>query len=71
MSGVDFAAEIQFVVDASGTVTSVVLTPAAWRRIVDQLEDAEDRALLSKLAPRLQRGPAEALRWTEVERDWA
>jgi hypothetical protein len=66
----DLRAEIQFVVDERGNVTSVVLTAAAWRRLVGRLEDDEDRALLAALAPNLARGPEAALRWTDVERDW-
>jgi len=62
---------IQFVVDGRGTVTSVVLSPEAWQRLIARLEDAEDRALLSKLAPKLAQGPGDALRWSDVERDWA
>ena len=62
---------IQFVVDAYGKVTSVVLTPETWQRIVSRLEDDEDRALLARLAPKLATGPRDALRWTDVEREWA
>jgi uncharacterized protein YjeT (DUF2065 family) len=58
-------------VDGEGRVTSVVLTPELWREIVEGLEDAEDRKLLKKLAPKLSTGPQDALRWTDVERDWA
>ena len=67
----ELAAAIQFVVDAQGRVTSVVLTPEAWQQLVAHLEDAEDRALLETLAPRLSSGPEGALRWADVERDWA
>jgi len=66
----DLAAGIQFVVDAQGNVTSVVLTAAAWQRLVSRLEDDEDRALLARLAPKLARGPEGALRWSEIEHEW-
>lgn len=62
---------IQFVVDGQGKVTSVVLTPEAWRQIIARLEDDEDRALLAQLAPKLAAGPGAALRWSDVEREWA
>jgi hypothetical protein len=62
---------IQFVVDAHGKVTSVVLTPEVWQQIVARLEDDEDRAQLAQLAPKLAAGPGGALRWSDVERDWA
>jgi uncharacterized protein YjeT (DUF2065 family) len=67
----EIATGIQFVVDGHGTVTSVVLSPEAWQRLIARLEEAEDRELLSKLAPRLAHGPADALRWSEVEQEWA
>jgi hypothetical protein len=70
MSNEQIAAGVQFVVDRQGRVTSVVLTPEAWRSLVARLEDADDRALLSELAPKLARGPDGALRWADVERDW-
>ena len=62
---------IQFVVDGHGKVTSVVLTPEAWQRLVSRLEVDEDRALLARLAPKLAAGPTDAQRWTDVEREWA
>jgi hypothetical protein len=52
-------------------VTSVLLSPDAWQRLVGRLEDAEDREILSKLAPRSAQGLGDALRWSEVEREWA
>jgi hypothetical protein len=71
MSTEELASGIQFVVDGRGNVTSVVLSPEAWQRFVARLEEAEDRDLLSKLAPKLAQGPGDALRWSEVEREWA
>jgi hypothetical protein len=62
---------IQFVVDARGKVTSVALTPEAWQQIVSRLEGDEDRTLLAKLGPKLAAGSGAALRWSDVERDWA
>jgi hypothetical protein len=71
MSTEELAVGIQFVVDGRGAVISVVLSPEAWQRLLARLEEAEDRDLLSKLAPRLARGPGDALRWSEVEQEWA
>jgi hypothetical protein len=62
---------MRFVVDGEGRVTSVVLTPELWRKVVEHIETAEDRKLLEELAPRLARSPEGALRWSDVERDWA
>jgi hypothetical protein len=71
VSAEEIAANIRFVVDNQGRVTSVVLTPELWRELVEGLEDAEDRKLLRELAPKLSTGPDDAIRWTDVERDWA
>jgi hypothetical protein len=67
----ELTAGIQFVVDGRGNVTSVVLSSEVWHHLIAHLEDAEDRELLSKLAPKLAEGPAGALRWSEIEKDWA
>ena len=71
MSANEIAAGLRFVVDGEGRVTSVVLTPELWRRLVERLEDAEDRKLLEELAPKLADGPKGALAWRDVEADWA
>lgn len=71
MSAEEIAAQIQFVVDGRGNVTSVALSPDAWRRLIESLEDAEDRALLAGMAPRLAAGPKDALRWSDTEAEWA
>lgn len=71
MSAEEIAAEIQFVVDGHGKVTSVVVSPDVWRRLIASLEDAEDRALLSAMAPSLEAGPKDALRWSDTEAEWA
>jgi hypothetical protein len=71
MNTEELAAGIQFVVDGRGNVTSVILSPETWQRLIARLEEAEDRDILSKLAPRLAGGPADTLRWSEVEHEWA
>jgi uncharacterized protein YjeT (DUF2065 family) len=71
VSAKEIAAGIRFVVDSEGHVTNVVLTPELWHQVIEQLEDAEDRKLLQDLAPKLGKGPDGALRWADVERDWA
>lgn len=71
MGAQEIAAGIQFLVDSQGQVTSVLVSADTWKRLVNQLENAEDRSLLMQLAPKLAEGPASALRWTEVEQDWS
>ena len=63
---------VQFTVDQQGQVTAVVLTPDLWRRIVEALEDTDDRELVQSLHDKLVSGPvaAGALRWQDVADDW-
>jgi hypothetical protein len=64
--------DVQYKVDSEGQLTAVVLSPTLWQRVIEALEDAEDRALVSVLRPRLARGPvaAGALRWQDVADQW-
>jgi hypothetical protein len=68
----EIAEGVQFTVDHSGQITSVVVAPKLWQRIVEALEDAEDRALIQALHSRLQEGPiaSSALRWQDVAKQW-
>ena len=63
---------VQFTVDHTGQITSVVVDPKLWQRIVEALEDAEDRKLVQALHSRLQKGPmtSGALRWQDVADQW-
>jgi hypothetical protein len=63
---------VQFTIDQNGTVTAVVITPALWQRIVDALEESEDRALVQTLQSRLLAGPiaSGALHWQDVAGEW-
>ena len=73
MSMTDSAANVQFTVDRTGKVTAVVLTPELWERIVELLEDSEDRELVRAMQARLKQHPAAsgALCWEDVEQEWA
>lgn len=72
MTAAELAESVQFTVDSSGSVTAVVISPELWRRIMDALEDAEDRELVQSLQLRLAQGPAVsgALRWDAVADEW-
>jgi hypothetical protein len=70
MTTEDLAKSIQFLIDGQGKITGVVLTAEAWRQIVAQLEDVEDRALMTRLAPKLALGPMGDLRWADLEAEW-
>lgn len=63
---------VQFTVNQDGQLIAVVIDPALWRRIVEALEDAEDRELARALRTRLGAGPvaAGALRWQDVADQW-
>jgi hypothetical protein len=73
MSIAELATGVQFTVDQTGKVTAVVLTPELWERIVELLEDSEDRELVRSMLEQLQQHPAAsgALRWEDVEHEWA
>jgi hypothetical protein len=72
MTAAELTQGIQFTIDQDGQVTAVVITPELWQRIVELLEDAEDRALVQALRSRLAAGPAAsgALRWEDVSDEW-
>ena len=63
---------VQFTVDQSGQVTAIVVAPALWQRILEALEDAEDRKLVADLQSRLAAGPikSDALRFEDVADKW-
>jgi len=52
----------------------MLMDSAGWEALLDWLEDLEDRALVERILPKLQPGPAEsgAMQWEEVasERDY-
>jgi hypothetical protein len=72
MSVATLVQDVQYTVDSNGQVTAVVISPTLWQRVLDALEDAEDRALVAALRPRLIQGPvaAGALRWQDVADQW-
>lgn len=63
---------VQYTVDRQGHVTAVVVEPVLWQRILEALEDAEDRDLVQALHVRLVAGPVAsgALRWDEIANEW-
>lgn len=63
---------LQFTVDRQGQVTAVVVEPDLWRRIMEALEDVEDRDLVRRLQKSLAEGPpaSAALRWRDVADEW-
>ena len=72
MAIVEQESEVQFTVDQAGTVTAVVISPALWHRLLDRIEDVEDRELVASMRERLLAGPASggALRWQDVADAW-
>ena len=72
MTAAELTKGVQFTVDQSGHVTAVVVAPELWKRIVEALEDAEDRDLVQLVRSRLTDGPAAsgALRWQDIADEW-
>jgi hypothetical protein len=72
MSVAELTEQVQFTMDRQGHVTAVVVDPLLWQRILEALEDAEDRDLVQILQSRLVAGPVAsgALRWDEIADEW-
>ena len=67
-------ASVEFIVGRDGKPRAVVLNMAAWRALIDWLEDAEDLGLdLDYVARRREAASPEAMGlvpWEEVEAEW-
>ncbi len=72
MTAAELAQGVQFTVDQTGQVTAVVVAPAIWQRILEALEDSEDRQLITGLQSRLDAGPLKsgALPFEDVAEEW-
>lgn len=73
MDAVDLTAGVQFTRDQQGHTIAVVVDPGLWQRIMEALEDAQDRALVAALRERLAIGPTAsgALKWQDARDEWA
>lgn len=72
MTAAELAQGVQFTVDQTGQVTAVVVAPAIWQRILEALEDSEDRQLITGLQSRLDAGPLKSgdLPFEDVAEEW-
>ncbi|MEZ4729171.1 MAG: hypothetical protein R3E79_18715 [Caldilineaceae bacterium] len=70
---VEAVAAARYMVNASGDKTDVVLPLPIWEKLLEWLEDVEDRALVQVWLPKLKQGPkaSGALKWDEVADEWA
>lgn len=73
ISMAELTKNIQFTIDAQGQVLSVVVPTLLWQQISAALEDAQDMALVAEMLPLLRKQPLgeEALRWEDIEAEWA
>ena len=62
----------RFVVDASGKHAAVQLNIDDWQKLLDYLEELEDRAKIKEVLHRLKNGPDKsgALDWSEARKKW-
>ncbi len=62
----------RYLVNPGGSPTDVVVSMAAWEKLLDWLETLDDRVVAQEWLPRLQAGPvaAGALRWAESGMTW-
>lgn len=72
MTVADLASGVQYTVDNEGRLVAVVVTASLWRRLLDDLEDAEDRDLVEQLKAKLSSDPvkAGALPWSTIANEW-
>lgn len=63
----------RYLVNAGGSPTDIVVSLAAWEKLLAWLEALDDRVVAQEWLPRLQAGPAAAgaLRWADVSEEWA
>ena len=63
----------RYLVNAGGHPTDVVVSLAAWEKLLAWLEELDDRVVTQEWLPRLQSGPkaAGALPWADVSAEWA
>lgn len=65
-------ASARYMINASGDKTDVVLPLPVWEKLIEWLEDVEDRGLVQTWLPKLQQGPKEAgaFAWDDVADEW-
>lgn len=64
---------VQFLVDEHGKPLAVQIGIREWEKLLDWLEDQEDRALVKDALERLRAAPvpARALAWEKVQAEWS
>ncbi|MCE7987690.1 MAG: hypothetical protein DYG89_41525 [Caldilinea sp. CFX5] len=69
---VEAVAAARYMVNASGDKTDVVLPLPVWEKLLEWLEDVEDRVLVQAWLPKLKQGPkaSGALKWDDVADVW-
>ena len=72
MNTTEMLSTVRFVVDPDGRPTAVQISIEAWNTLLDWLEEADDRALVRELVPKLRTGPkpSGALSWEELRPEW-
>ena len=72
MTTLEALQSVQFVVDKAGKPAAVQMTFEAWEKLLDWLENVEDRAVVRDMLPALRAGPKKsgALRWQDMRKDW-
>jgi len=72
MNATEMLMAVRFVVDPDGHPTAVQISIEAWNALLGWLEEADDRALVRELIPKLRAGPESSgtLNWEEIESIW-
>ena len=68
----DILKGVQFLIDKEGRPCAVQVEMRVWEKILDWLEDGEDRALVKEAITRLRGGPkaGNARPWEEIRKEW-
>ncbi len=72
MVTLDALKNVRFVVDANGKQSAVQVSIEDWQKILEYLEELEDRERIKAILHRLKAGPekSNALNWKEARKKW-
>ena len=72
MDAAEIFKSVQFLVDGQGRPRAVQLGMSEWKKLLEFLEDQEDRAVVKEALHRLSMGPAAsgALSWENIQAEW-
>lgn len=72
MAGIEPLQSIRFLVDDRGKPLAVQIGIREWEKLLEWLEDQEDRAVVKEALSRIRVGPvgSGAVSWEKVQAEW-